>query len=391
MRPMMPGDGMPGDGASAKRVLGQQNCLVFRDKLLLPSEGFIPNHYTGFDRLRPVYVANQFGWQADRLSGAQISTASGALARLFYKQFGFCADVTRFYDEDGRPPAVMHAHFGRGGALGMPLAKALGIPLYVTFHGGDATKKTHRQNRLIPTVYQRRLAQLNEYVSGYLCVSDFVASRLRAHGFPAAKLRTHYIGIPLDDMAPPTARDRRAPLLFVGRFVEKKGLDCLVMAMRRLAESHPDICLEIAGSGPEETQLRGAAADLPQIRFLGWQTPEELSHRLATCSAMVVPSQEAANGDCEGLPTVVLEAICAGVPVIATAHAGIPEIIRDGETGLIVPERDVAALARAIKQHLAMGDAAMQMVVAAQKRVRADFDAAIQSRRLQDILLAGVN
>ena len=366
------------------------DCLVFRDKLLLPSEGFIPNHYTAFDALRPVYVANKFGWRAAALSGRQIATAASPLSRLVFKQCGMGIDTTRFSDESGHPPAVMHAHFGRGGAFALPLARALSIPLFVTFHGGDATKQTHQRRRLLPSVYQRRLARMHDYVRTYLCVSDFVAGRLRAQGFPAAKLRTHYIGIPLTQIAPPTARSSNAPLLFVGRFVEKKGIDTLLAAMRLVAASNPAIRLEIAGHGPLHLQLRAMATDVPGITFLGWQTPDQLTARLATCSAMVVPSQQAANGDCEGLPTVVLEALRAGVPVLATRHAGIPEIITDGETGLLVDERDPTALAAAILRHYEMGDAAQSLVSAGQKRLRAGFDSACQSSRLQQILLAAV-
>jgi len=369
---------------------GQRDCLVFRDKLLLPSEGFIPNHYTGFDRLRPVYVAAAFGWNRDRLAGPQKPVATGPLGRYGFKQFGLCPALGRFDDDSGRPPLVMHAHFGRGGALALPLAQALGIPLYVTFHGGDATKETHRRRRFFPTIYQRRLKAMHAYVSRYLCVSDFVAGRLQAQGFPAAKLLTHYIGIPLDGMIAPRRRSVQAPFLFVGRLVAKKGVDVLIAAMRILAETGPDIRVEIAGDGPEAGRLRDLAAGLTTVSFLGWQTPEQLTGRLANCSAMLVPSREAENGDCEGLPTVVLEALRAGVPVIATAHAGIPEIIRDGETGLLVPETDPAGLAAAIRRHRTMGSAALDLVAAGQQRLKADFDAATQSRRLQDILLAGL-
>ena len=105
--------------------------LVFRDKLLLPSEGFIPAHYIAFDALSPVYVGNQFGWRADELSGRQIITASSPISRFAFKQLGACIKPARFYDNAGRPPAIIHAHFGRGGALALPLARALGIPLFV--------------------------------------------------------------------------------------------------------------------------------------------------------------------------------------------------------------------------------------------------------------------
>ncbi|MDB2324110.1 glycosyltransferase [Alphaproteobacteria bacterium] len=372
----------------AEAVLGPR-CLVFRDKLLLPSEGFIPSHYISFDELRPVYVANELGWRSDILDAPKIRTVNGALGRVAFKQFGAGINPSQFADEHGHAPAVLHAHFGRGGALALPLARALGIPLYVTFHGGDATKETHQRRRLFRSIYQRRLAALQSYASGFLGVSDFVTHQLRAQGFPPEKLRTHYIGIGLDGqykLRAPTARAADAPLLFVGRLVDKKGVDTLLMAMRQLPASHANIRLEIAGSGPEEARLRKMAADLPHVTFLGWQTPDELASRLATCSAMVVPSQKARNGDCEGLPTVVLEALRAGVPVIATRHAGIPEIIDDGETGICVEERDPAALALAIGRHYDMGIGAQNLVAAGQRRLRTDFDAAIQSRRLQDIL-----
>ena len=147
--------------------LAPASCLVFRDKLLLPSEGFIPSHYISFDELRPVYVANEVGWRSDTLAAPKIRTAKGALGRLAFKQFGLGIDPSRFTDEQGNVPAVIHAHFGRGGALALPLARALDIPLYVTFHGGDATKATHQRRRLFRSIYQRRLAALQNYASGF--------------------------------------------------------------------------------------------------------------------------------------------------------------------------------------------------------------------------------
>ena len=101
---------------------------------------------------------------------------------------------------------MLHAHFGRGGALALPIAQRLDIPLYVTYHGGDATKFTHERKRLLPTIYQRRLSAMQDYANGFLCVSDFVARRLEAQGFPKHKLITHYIGIDLADMQAPTSK-----------------------------------------------------------------------------------------------------------------------------------------------------------------------------------------
>ena len=365
------------------------NILVFRDKLLLPSEGFIKTHYTAFDAANLVYLASQFGWRAAELDGQTMATASGVLQRFLFKQTGH---TPRLADLRQLALKSVHAHFGRGGALVLPVARALGVPLYVTFHGGDATKETHRRRRLIPTIYQRRLSQLQAYASGFLCVSQFVADRLAAQGFPKSKLITHYIGIDLSQMMPPNQRNGR--LLFIGRLIDKKGVDVLLAAMRRLQNAQnskvPDgkvLGLDIAGAGPLEGKLRAQAADLPSVRFLGWQTPQQLASIMRRAQAVVVPSRIAADGDCEGLPTVVLESIRAGLPVVATNHAGIPEIIRDHETGFLVPENDPDLLAAALLAIVQPGDQIQQMVVNAQARLQQDFNAAIQSEKLQRRLL----
>ena len=362
----------------------KSNILVFRDKLLLPSEGFIKTHYTAFDAANLVYLASQFGWRAAELDGQTMATASGAMQRFLFKQIGH---TSRLADLRQLAPKSVHAHFGRGGALALPVARALGVPLHVTFHGGDATKETHQRRRLIPTIYQRRLSQLQAYASGFLCVSQFVADRLSAQGFPKSKLIKHYIGIDLAQMTQP--RQRNGRLLFVGRLVDKKGVDILLAAMRRLQNGRNKNMpgLDIAGSGPLEDALRAQAVDLPSVRFLGWQTQQRLTSIMRTAQAVVVPSRIAADGDCEGLPTVVLESIRAGLPVVATNHAGIPEIIHDQETGFLVPENDPDALAAALLAVMQPGDHIQQMVVNAQARLQQDFNASIQSEKLQRHLL----
>ena len=195
-RPMMPESALI--TSTQKPTIKNPNIIVFRDKLLLPSEGFIKTHYIAFDPKSLVYLASQFGWRANELDAQTVVTASGALQRFVFKQTGY---TNRLAALRQLAPKSVHAHFGRGGALALPVAQALDVPLYVTFHGGDATKQTHRRHRLIPTIYQRRLSQLQAYASGFLCVSKFVANQLAAQGFPKLKLITHYIGIDLTDLA----------------------------------------------------------------------------------------------------------------------------------------------------------------------------------------------
>ena len=360
-------------------------CLVFRDKFLLPSEGFILTHYFGFDSLQPVFVANKLGWRAAEARCLAIPTSNSLLGRIAFN-LGMTGATERF---GAPPPVVMHAHFGRGGALSLPLAKALGIPLFVTYHGGDATKETHSRTRVLPTLYQRRLKDLQAYATGFLCVSDFIGERLRSMGFPQQKLITHHIGIDIRSLTAPSIRSASEPYLFVGRMVEKKGVDDLIDAMRILQEDGLSIKLDIAGSGPNEAALRARAAGLKHVRFLGWQSPAGLATRLATCRGVIVPSKQASNGDCEGLPTVVLEALRAGAPVIATSHAGIPEILSHMKTGFLAPENNVPRLANLLREQSALDpNSICDIVAAGQKRLCSNFNAEKQSRRLQKLFLA---
>ena len=365
----------------SKKVINP-HCIVFRDKILLPSEGFIQTHYHAFNKLRPVYLANKLGWHENEIKEKKILTSTTSIGQFWFKQTGKLS----LKNINNLNPQVIHAHFGRGGALVLPLAQKLGLPLYVTYHGGDATKYTHQKSRIIPTIYQRRLKNLQSYANGFLCVSKFIAQRLADQGFPRHKLITHYIGINCKNIIKPTIKN--GPMLFVGRLTKKKGVDLLLKAVRKLQEKKgPLPSLYIAGSGSQEASLKKLANGLKTIKFIGWQNHIALQKIMKDAQAVVVPSREADDGDCEGLPTVILEAIRAGTVVIATNHAGIPEIIEDKVSGLLTPEGDINALADSLQYVMLNQNKIVSFVKTAQSRLRKDFNATKQSKRLQEILL----
>lgn len=365
----------------SKKVINP-HCIVFRDKILLPSEGFIQTHYHAFNKLRPVYLANKLGWHENEIKEKKILTSTTSIGQFWFKQTGKLS----LKNINNLNPQVIHAHFGRGGALVLPLAQKLGLPLYVTYHGGDATKYTHQKSRIIPTIYQRRLKNLQSYANGFLCVSKFIAQRLADQGFPRHKLITHYIGINCKNIIEPTIKN--GPMLFVGRLTKKKGVDLLLKAIRKLQEKKgPLPSLYIAGSGSQEASLKKLANGLKTIKFIGWQNHIALQKIMKDAQAVVVPSREADDGDCEGLPTVILEAIRAGTVVIATNHAGIPEIIEDKVSGLLTPEGDINALADSLQYVMLNQNKIVSFVKTAQSRLIKDFNATKQSKRLQEILL----
>jgi len=365
----------------SKKVINP-HCIVFRDKILLPSEGFIQTHYHAFSKLRPVYLANKLGWHENEIKEKKILTSTTSIGQFWFKQTGKLS----LKNINNLNPQVIHAHFGRGGALVLPLAQKLGLPLYVTYHGGDATKYTHQKSRIIPTIYQRRLKNLQSYANGFLCVSKFIAQRLADQGFPRHKLITHYIGINCKNIIKPTIKN--GPMLFVGRLTKKKGVDLLLKAIRKLQEKKgPLPSLYIAGSGSQEASLKKLANGLKTIKFIGWQNHIALQKIMKDAQAVIVPSREADDGDCEGLPTVILEAIRAGTVVIATNHAGIPEIIEDKVSGLLTPEGDINALADSLQYVMLNQNKIVSFVKTAQSRLIKDFNATKQSKRLQEILL----
>jgi glycosyltransferase involved in cell wall biosynthesis len=158
--------------------------------------------------------------------------------------------------------------------------------------------------------------------------------------------------------------------------VGKKGFDVLVRAMPVVLQSHPDARCVIAGDGPEGPALRDLAARLGmerQILFPGVVPWSQVSEVLALSELFVVPSVHD-QGNLDGLPTVVLEAMAAGRPIVASEVAGIPLVVRDGETGLLVPERDPVALAGAICRLLAHPDLGHSFGNTARARVEQELN-----------------
>jgi glycosyltransferase involved in cell wall biosynthesis len=366
-------------------------ALVYRDRLIPRSEAaFMRRQYCAFERLTPYWLGCRFDDGLDDLGAAGHLLGGtgpfGGLERGLFKQLGL---VPATPDLAALDPVVIHAHFGRGGALALPLARKLGLPLVVSFHGGDATKDKHYRRQLIPTIYQRRLDALKREAKLFVCVSDF-SRRLVERGFPPEKLIVNRYGIEVEGLPPPRAPDEPPSVLFVGRFVEKKGIPTLLDAMAILRGQGNPLRLVLVGDGPLGPLVAGRAADLGGIEQTGWLANDQVKARMAGALALAVPSVTAKAGDAEGLPNVILEAMAAGVPVVGSDSAGIAEAIAQGETGLVVPPGDAPALAAALARLAAEPALRQAMAAAGRTRAVAEFSAPAQSHRLEQILLSVV-
>jgi glycosyltransferase involved in cell wall biosynthesis len=254
----------------------------------------------------------------------------------------------------------------------------MGLPL-VAYHGG----KQHEEQR---RAYNRRRERLWREAALILPVSAFIRDELAKAGCQPEKMTVHYNGADASQFKP---GEKGKLILFAGRWVEKKGVDTLVLALARLGPKLAGWRVRMVGDGPLKAELAGrlqasgVEADLP-----GWIPASDMPRHFAEAMIHCVPSRRAATGDAEGLPTVCIEAMLSGCAIAATRHAGIPECVKDGETGLFVPEGDDTALADRLERLTGNITATLAMGAAGRELAMRDFNLDTQSRRLQDLLLS---
>lgn len=276
---------------------------------------------------------------------------------------------------------LLHVHFGYALPQAAGAARRLGLPLVVSLHGHDVTALTSSQ----PGHYCRVVG----LPAAVIVPSAWLAARAVDVGFPAD--RVHVIGSGVDTRAwRPSALPDEPRVGFVGRLVEKKGLDVLLAAWPRVRADVPAAQLHVLGDGPLRTLMahapEGVHHELPDARDPGGQ-----ARRLVARSRVVVtPSRRASDGDSESLLLVNLEAQASGRPLVTSAHGGIPEYVEDGASALVVPEGDPDSLASAIvrvlrDRSLAEGLSAHGPRVAAAHDVRLS---AARLDRIYDRLLA---
>lgn len=358
--------------------MGMPRILIFKETLLPLSETFILAQTSSLSSFEPHFIGLEAVPGGLRLphDPLLLSSETSRLASLRAKLYRRLHWATRFH-EGARSlrPVLIHAHFASGGLTALTLARALGIPLVVTLHGNDITCDEQPPRSYKPLIAHTAL---------FLCVSDYIRRRALACGIPQEKLAMHYIGIDRSIFSSTVPLDRRRGVLFIGRLVEKKGCEYLIRAMANVQKLHRDASLTIVGDGPLRVPLECLAVSLGvDAQFSGFQIPGVIRSLLSETRVLCAPSVTAANGDSEGLPTVLAEAQAMGVPVVSTFHSGIPELVVSGETGTLVPERDEESLATALSELLADPLLWNRFHEAAPRRIAAHFDLHRQTALLE--------
>jgi glycosyltransferase involved in cell wall biosynthesis len=280
-------------------------------------------------------------------------------------------------------PVLMHGHFGPTSLYLGWLKKYYQIPVVVTFHGKDATAFP---KRLSP----KRRQWMFEVPDKILVVSDFMKKQLAELGADADKIEINRVGIDMNkfEFHPPTPNGNQVHFLHVSGFTEKKGVPILIPAFAQAVAVDPRLHLTLVGSGPDyplAEKLVGELGIQDKVTFLGFVPNQELAKVYQRSHLFVHPSRTARSGSMEGIPTVIMEAMATGLPVLATEHAGIPELVEHGRSGYLVPENDIPALAHYMLEFARQEDRWAELGWYARQRVEQNHNVATQISKLEDV------
>ncbi|WP_057936045.1 glycosyltransferase [Algoriphagus resistens] len=234
---------------------------------------------------------------------------------------------------------LIFANYGPSGAALAPIAEELNIPLIVHFHGFDASIYD------VLAKYREAYYQMFSIAKAIIVVSEEMKSDLLLLGAPEEKLfKMTYSPKPLFFDVIPDYHSNQ--VLAIGRFVEKKAPHLTLLAFQKAKEICPELRLKFVGSGVLLPVCQDLCLSLgiKDVNFVGVLSPEEIAKEMSNSFCFIQHSKQAANGDKEGTPVVILEALAAGLPVISTLHAGIPEMVKDGYNGYLVEEGDVLGM-----------------------------------------------
>jgi glycosyltransferase involved in cell wall biosynthesis len=370
-------------------VSDKRRVAVFSARFLPYSQTFVWDELAAHER----YEAHVFC--ARRLYPERFPHPTVFVGGRLFQCTRFSPSFDRRLAEGGY--ALIHAHFGTDAVYAVPFARRHRLPLVVTFHGFDVPLLASGE-RLYPKYWPYALLgpSVLRHLALGLCASVELYEMLREMGVPAERLRVHRMGIDVGRFVPGQRRDDAEPLVaMVARFVPKKGL---VYGIRAFAEARRALGrgrLVIVGDGPLAPQLEAAvrAEGLESaVSFPGPLPHAEVAALLAVADVLMAPSVTTADGDRESGTIVVKEAGASGAVPLATWHGGLPEIVDDGRTGFLVPERDVAALARRLGELL--GDPALRrrLAEAARAKMLAEYDNRVRVAALEeayDAVVAG--
>jgi glycosyltransferase involved in cell wall biosynthesis len=276
----------------------------------------------------------------------------------------------------------VHAHFaGMAGRTVYWIRQFFGIDYSITAHANDI---------FAPRPFAVSLEMIIRNATAVVSVSDFAVEHLRRQFADcASKFHRVYNGVELGAFRPSQFSAQPPLILGIGRLIEKKGFAALISACRFLVARGRSLRCEIIGEGPLEESLSAHIAHShleEHVKLVGTRTQAEIAERLASATVFVLPCTTEANGGMDNLPTVIMEAMAAGLPVISTPVAGVPEMVQPGVTGELVPPQDPLPLADAIERMITQPERARELGAAGRRVAAEKFSIETNVRALSEIL-----
>ena len=349
---------------------------------------------TSLERFRPIVLARKRE-EAERFPFAPVflvpRSSSHFLRRFLFRKildapwrmsFSVTGRLLRLLDEE--EAQLLHIYFGHIAVHLLPLMERWPRPVVVSFHGADVLVDLEKPR--YRAAAQRMLAAARLV----LVRSDSLARAVAEIGGAEGKIRVHRTGIPLGEIA---FTERKWPndggwrFLQAGRLIEKKGFATSFRAFAMFRQTHRAATFVIAGDGPLLDELRALSQELGMedaVRFAGFLAQTELRAEFAAAHVFLHPSVVGHDGNQEGVPNAMLEAMASGLPVFATRHGGIPEAIEEGVSGVLVAEGDHEALARELLDWVARPEALSAMAQNGAEAIARKFEQGAQARELED-------
>ncbi|MGB0371591.1 MAG: glycosyltransferase family 4 protein [Opitutales bacterium] len=284
-------------------------------------------------------------------------------------------------------PDVVFVEYGITAAVNLELIKAIACPILIHFHGFDAHRKDYIEK------YSDQYHELSNVASGFVAVSEVMKARLMHLGFCGSKIVTIPCGVDVREFDFFDTSKNPPQLLFVGRFVDKKSPLCVLALFDALRDYVPEANLVMVGDGPmreacrQIIELKGLEAS---VELPGEMQSSEIVRLMRRSALYLQPSQvpvlRESAGDSEGTPVAILEACASGLPVVSTDHGGIPQVIEDGKSGLLIDLHDLDSSVKRMVELLRSVEKRKKFAELARSRVEANYAQKSQLRKLNKVL-----
>jgi colanic acid/amylovoran biosynthesis glycosyltransferase len=278
---------------------------------------------------------------------------------------------------------ILHVHFGYHGVKMTGLKKELNVPMLCSFYGDDAFAYPHVGNNM--KAYQHLFKKADKI----LVLGAYMKAELIKLGCPSEKINIHHLGIDVDKIRfsqRKITREKPIRFLIASSFVPKKGIDLAIKALSGFKDRY-QFSLDIIGDGPlkelilNEIKISGIQ---DRVKLHGYKPYDYFIALAYECDIFIQPSRTTEQNNKEGTPMAIVDAMATGMAVISTRHSDIPEIVRDGESGYLAEENDLASLSQSIMKVFQSPERIESFSLKGRQWVEKEFDAKKQTLKLEE-------